>query len=294
MPPAAVLVTYSMTSPTPTLIWRPAEGLSTLKRRQVGGNVGASRSYTEQTLKQLFGSAAGRCAYPTCRRKIIFPATDVSTATITGDIAHIVAFADSGPRADKSVDMKQKNSFENLLLLCAACHRLVDGQPEEYPNEVLFAMKQDHLAWVDRNLESEMADIKFPELEVVCSRIISSELADSTPYIALPPPEKITNNQLGPSSAKKITMGLMQAPLVAGYIEKMITHVDPDFPARLIAGFRVEYDKHFHNGVRGDGLFALLELFAAGRGADFDRHAAGLAVLAHLFQMCDIFETTSA
>ncbi|MEU3100828.1 MULTISPECIES: hypothetical protein [Streptomyces] len=218
----------------------------------------------------------------------------MSTATITGDIAHIVAFADSGPRADKSVDMKQKNSFENLLLLCAACHRLVDGQPEEYTNEVLFAMKQDHLAWVDRNLESEMADIKFPELEVVCSRIISSELADSTPYIALPPPEKITHNQLGPSSAKKITMGLMQAPLVAGYIEKMITHVDPDFPARLIAGFRVEYDKHFHNGVRGDGLFALLELFAAGRGADFDRHAAGLAVLAHLFQMCDIFETTSA
>ncbi|MFD8107589.1 hypothetical protein [Streptomyces microflavus] len=154
-------------------------------------------------------------------------------------------------------------------------------------------MKIDHLDWVDRNLENEMSDIRFPELEVVCRRIISSELADSTAFNSLPPQDKISLNDLGPSSSKKITMGLMQAPLVANYLQSMVTHVDPDFPPRLIAGFRQEYDKHRRTGAKGDGLFVLLEHFAAGGSADFERHAAGLAVLAHLFQVCDIFETTS-
>jgi hypothetical protein len=153
-------------------------------------------------------------------------------------------------------------------------------------------MKQNHLDWVDETLASQMRDIKFPELEVVCSRIIDTELASSTGFQALPPADKIAVNNLGPKAAKKITLGLMQAPLVAGYIQSMVTHVDSEFPERLISGFRSEYDKHFARGVRGDGLFALLELFASGGTADFDRQAAGLAVLAHLFQVCDIFETT--
>ncbi len=253
----------------------------------------ASRSYSEQTIKQLFGSAAGRCAFPSCRRKLIHPATELSSTTIIGDIAHILAFSDEGPRADSSISGKDRNAFENLLLLCAACHRLVDGQPDDYPDEMLRAMKRDHLEWVDRNLENEMSDIKFPELEVVCSRIISSELAVSTSFKALPPREKISLNDLGPSSSKKITMGLMQAPLVADYLQSMATHVDADFPPRLIAGFRLEYDRHRSTGLKGDGLFVLMEHFAAGGSFDFERQAAGLAVLAHLFQVCDIFETTS-
>jgi hypothetical protein len=203
-----------------------------------------------------------------------------------------VAFSNEGPRADATVTEKARNTFENLLLLCAACHRLVDGQPADYPNDVLMAIKREHLDWVDANLENEMSSIKFPELEVVCSRIISSDLASSTAFNSLPPQDKIDLNHLGPSSSKKITMGLMQAPLVAEYLQSMVTHVDPDFPPRLIAGFRHEYDKHCSTGMKGDGLFILLEHFAAGGSSDFERHAAGLAVLAHLFQVCDIFETT--
>jgi hypothetical protein len=251
----------------------------------------ASRSYSEQTIKQLFGSAAGRCAFPACRKNVIYPATEVSSATITGDIAHIVAFSGDGPRASSA--NTGNNSADNLMLLCAACHRLVDGQPEEYPVDVLLAMKKLHLDWVDSSLESEMSNIKFPELEVVCTRIASSELAESTSYNSLPPLEKISLNNLGNSSAKKITMGLMQAPLVASYMQNMATHIDPDFPGRLIAGFRFEYDKYYGSGLSGDGLFVLMEHFASGGSPNFERHAAGLAVLAHLFQVCDIFEATS-
>lgn len=250
----------------------------------------ASRSYSEQTIKELFGSAAGRCSFPKCRKKVIHPATELSSTTITGDVAHIHPFSSDGPRAGSA--NSGNNSVENLMLLCAACHRLVDGQPEEYPVEVLLAMKKLHLDWVDMTLQSEMSNIKFPELEVVCTRIASSELADSTSYNSLPPKEKIKLNKLGIGSAKKITMGLMQAPLVASYMQNMATHIDPDFPKRLIAGFRSEYDRNYENGLTGDGLFVIMEHFASGGSPDFDRHAAGLAVLAHLFQVCDIFEAS--
>ncbi|MEV7801931.1 ABC-three component system protein [Microbispora sp. NPDC088329] len=250
-----------------------------------------SRSYSEQTIKQLFGLTAARCCFPTCRKRVVYPATELSGPTVTGDIAHIRAFSDGGPRADSSLDGKSRNKFENLLLLCAACHRLVDGQPEEYPDEILAAMKERHLDWVNSRLEREMSDIKFDELEVVCKKIISTSLADSSQMIAVPPEEKLTINGLSPRSAKKIQMGLMQAPQVASYLANMATYVDADFPRRLIAGFRAEYDKHWSNGLRGDALFLLIELFAAGGVQDFERHAAGLAVVSHLFQICDLFET---
>ncbi|MET9597426.1 HNH endonuclease signature motif containing protein [Streptomyces sp. NPDC006459] len=252
-----------------------------------------TRSYSEQTLKQLFGLSAGRCNFPTCRRKIIFPAVGESGPAVTGDIAHIVAFSDEGPRADLNLDIKKKNSFENLLLLCAACHRLVDAQPEQFPNEALRAMKQQHLEWVDSKLQSEMTSLAFPELEVVCKKIASSDVAYSTGLLSLPPREKIELNALGNTSAKKIMIGLMQAPLVASYVENMATHVDSDFPNRLIGGFRSEYGRHVDAGISGDGLFTLLELFASGGSSDFERQAAGLAVLAHLFQVCDIFRTAA-
>jgi hypothetical protein len=253
----------------------------------------SSRNYTEQTIKQLFGLTAARCCFPNCRKRLIFPATDLSHATVTGDIAHIHAFSNGGPRADSSLDNRSRNKFENLLLLCAACHRLVDGQPEEYPDEVLAAMKESHLDWVNTRLERELSDISFDELEMVCKLIISSSLADSSQLVAVPPKKKLDINGLGPRSSKKIQMGLMQAPQVEAYLSNMAIHVDVDFPRRLIAGFRDEYEKHWNKGLRGDGLFLLIELFAAGGVRNFERHAAGLAVISHLFQICDLFEAAT-
>lgn len=252
----------------------------------------AGRNYSEQTIKQLFGSAAGRCCFPTCRRSVIFPATEHSKTTITGDIAHIKAFSDSGPRSDASLDAKTRNEYDNLLLLCAACHRLVDGQPEEYPDDVLSAMKGKHLDWVNGRLATEMSNLDFSELEVICKAIASEAIAPSSGLIVVPPAKKMKANSLGRSSAKKIQMGLMQAPQVSSYLEKMAAYIDSEFPGRLVSGFRVEYEKCWASGLRGDNLFTMLEFFAAGDSRDFERHAAGLAVIAHLFQICDLFEKT--
>ncbi|GAA4182267.1 hypothetical protein GCM10022252_07910 [Streptosporangium oxazolinicum] len=135
-----------------------------------------------------------------------------------------------------------------------------------------------------------MNDISFAELDLICKRIISSSIAESTALLATPPAEKLALNGLGMRTEKKIRLGLMQAPQVSLFLTNMATHVDADFPARLVAGFRMEYQRWWEEGLRGDDLFLLIEMFATGGAQDFEKQAAGLAVIAHLFQVCDLFE----
>jgi hypothetical protein len=57
-----------------------------------------SRSYTDRTLKLLWGRAAGRCSIPECRVELIVEATEYDSIAIIGEIAHGAAASDAGPR----------------------------------------------------------------------------------------------------------------------------------------------------------------------------------------------------
>jgi len=112
----------------------------------------ASRSYSDQTLKLLWGRAAGRCAVSTCRVELYVEKTEHDPAVPIGDIAHMHAHGDSGPRAVQSLSAKQRNSYENLILLCKNCHARLDGQKNRNTVEVIQQIKFDHEAWVRASL----------------------------------------------------------------------------------------------------------------------------------------------
>jgi hypothetical protein len=59
------------------------------------------------------------------------------------EAAHIVAFRSDGPRGNE-VRPHDINSFDNLMLLCAECHHLIDTNPENYSVEELRAHKREH------------------------------------------------------------------------------------------------------------------------------------------------------
>jgi hypothetical protein len=50
-----------------------------------------TRSYLDSDLKILWGQAAGRCAFPNCRRELIQDETTMDPKRVIGKIAHIVA-----------------------------------------------------------------------------------------------------------------------------------------------------------------------------------------------------------
>lgn len=112
----------------------------------------AARSYSDQTLKLLWGRAAGRCAVPACRVELYADKTEYDPIVAIGDIAHLHSHSDSGPRAISALSTKQRNDYENLILLCKSCHARVDGQKNSNTVAVIRQLKQNHEAWVRASL----------------------------------------------------------------------------------------------------------------------------------------------
>jgi hypothetical protein len=110
------------------------------------------RGYKDQTLKLLWGRAAGRCSAPWCRVNLIAEETDYDPAVPIGEIAHVEAAADGGPRANSALSREQRDSYENLILLCAHCHARFDRQEKSHSVEAIRRLKQDHEAWVKASL----------------------------------------------------------------------------------------------------------------------------------------------
>jgi hypothetical protein len=83
--------------------------------------------------------------------------TPKGRSSLNGHVAHIVAAEDDGPRADPTLDVSARNAEPNLLLLCFKHHEQVDDHPDEFPVDVLVAMKRAHEEWVAERIQSPNA-----------------------------------------------------------------------------------------------------------------------------------------
>jgi hypothetical protein len=115
-------------------------------------NQKSGRNYSPRTIKILWGRAAGRCAVPTCRVELFAEATDYDPVVVIGEIAHIEAASDSGPRGNKSKVRKDRDEYDNLILLCKNCHARLDGQKNTNSVEYIRQLRNDHEAWVRNSL----------------------------------------------------------------------------------------------------------------------------------------------
>ncbi|MFF5174175.1 hypothetical protein ACFY3U_16235 [Micromonospora sp. NPDC000089] len=258
-----------------------------------GRTISSRRSYSTRTLKILFALSGGCCAFPGCRLLLVDRRHDVSNPANLTNIAHIRGAADDGPRADPALSHAERDAYPNLMLLCPTHHKLVDDHPDRYPVAVLLAYKAQLEEWVRARLTAAMVTVTSAELDVVCKHLVAGGPLPSTPLRAVPTEEKLRHNGLGEPSRLRLTLGLAQSPLVAEYLQNMAAAVDPRFPGNLRHAFVREYERLWAEGLRGDSLFVALSEFAGGEGTtagDLPRQAAGLAVLSHLFSVCDVFE----
>lgn len=92
-----------------------------------------------QTLRQLYILSGNMCAMPDCTTLLID-----KDGTWIGEVAHIYAASDGGPRANSSLSSEDRRKFENLILLCSKCHKRIDSDVERYPAEKLFQIKKEH------------------------------------------------------------------------------------------------------------------------------------------------------
>lgn len=250
-----------------------------------------SRKYPQAYVKILYGLAAARCAFPGCRKEVVLEATTTDKTKQIGKIAHIVAHSDNGPRSDSSYPKDKLDSYENWVLLCPTCHDTVDAHENRYTVAYLRKLKVDHEAWVQDTLNESMSQISFAELEVAVNGI-SAQQALNPPegFSVITPDEKIKKNQLSDTTRQMIAMGLMQAHQVKTYLEH-VEQVDSGFIHRLIGGFQAKYRTLIQDSeLNNDAVFEELLNHASSKGVDFKTRAAGLALLSHLFETCEVFE----
>ncbi|TYL81272.1 hypothetical protein [Bradyrhizobium cytisi] len=95
---------------------------------------------TLAVMKRLFAHSGNCCAFPRCEIPI------VHEATIIGQTCHIRAARPGGARFDPNQSTQDRHGFDNLILLCANHHTIVDDDPEAYTVARLVKMKAEHEA----------------------------------------------------------------------------------------------------------------------------------------------------
>ncbi|MDU9408774.1 HNH endonuclease signature motif containing protein [Pseudomonas sp. zfem001] len=95
-----------------------------------------------RAIKKLYALSAGRCNI--CRTQLFEGDIHI------GEMAHVIAKSLLGPRGKSLIE--SRDSYENLILLCANHHIEVDQNPEKYTTEKLHSIKRNHENFVRTSL----------------------------------------------------------------------------------------------------------------------------------------------
>lgn len=150
------------------------------------------RYYSNATIAALMTLARGGCYWPDCNVPTIRMINGAPKLNL--EIAHIRAFEEGGKRFDPTWPVKERNSFDNLILLCNPHHEEVDGPDSaKYPVEVLLGWKHAHeadgvdaLAGLGELTKSELSEMIATAQSEVVDRIgpALDEFAKTAPELA--------------------------------------------------------------------------------------------------------------
>lgn len=133
----------------------------------------------------------------------------------------------------------------------------------------------------------DMHELRFENVQEVLDNI--AQQAPSLSQDMRPvPPDKLKFNRLSEDVQNLLTWGMQKADLVENFFN---THPDPQYGDNIAMAFNKEYKNCKELGMEADTIFFELQKFAGGQDRKPPRYdAAVFAVLAYLFEQCEIFE----
>ena len=119
-------------------------------------------SIREKDIKILWSESGGRCSFPECDAKLTEGDKENIPAHTLGQMAHIKGEKLGSNRHDPSQNSIERNSYQNLILLCAHHHTIIDKPENEelYSVEVLLGMKDEHEAFIASRLLGDFVNSK--------------------------------------------------------------------------------------------------------------------------------------
>lgn len=178
-------------------------------------------------IKLLWGRAAGLCSNPSCRADLT-KILESGTGYVIGEMAHLIAHAEGGPRGRAGGG---SDEYVNLILLCPTCHTHIDKAPEgEFAEELLLNWKKTH----ENEIGSRGARVTFESFEVlkeaVCKKLMENrrifELYGPHSKIAQTDPE---SNAVEIWKARKISKILPNNREIVNLIEANIALLAGEF-----------------------------------------------------------------
>jgi hypothetical protein len=115
---------------------------------------------TNKSIKLLWSNAAGVCSFSGCNEKLTVEQAESVAPYTLGEMAHIKGNKPGSNRYDHSQSDLERDSYENLILLCPTHHSLID-KPEnedEYSVKRLLEMKIEHEKYISNRLKCEVIE----------------------------------------------------------------------------------------------------------------------------------------
>lgn len=113
----------------------------------------AKTTIPNKVANALWARAGGFCQYRGCPDYLVGDLIAGHEDGTFGFLAHIVADSPDGPRGDEIRSALLAKRLENLMLMCARHHKLIDvDAPEDHPETLLLAMKAEHERRIARNV----------------------------------------------------------------------------------------------------------------------------------------------
>lgn len=141
-------------------------------------------SIKESIQLKLWLKAGGLCSFHGCQEPLNYDSLTLHETNFS-NIAHIVAFSEDGPRGKHPLPAARRNDYDNLMLVCTHCHKLIDSKENEhkFPADLLHSYKhvheeqigfarelvqkrsKTHLVRCRANIQNEMVQISLEEIQ---------------------------------------------------------------------------------------------------------------------------------
>lgn len=110
---------------------------------------------SDKSIKLLWSNSAGRCSFSQCNERLTVAEAAGYAPYTLGEMAHIKGDKPGSNRYDENQSAKERDSYENLILLCPTHHTLIDKaeNEERYTVEMLHEMKEEHETTIANRLD---------------------------------------------------------------------------------------------------------------------------------------------
>lgn len=114
------------------------------------------KTIPQSILRRLYAHSGNRCAFPECHAPLF-----EENGLLTGECCHIEAYSPQGARFNNRQTDEERNSYDNLVLMCPRHHKIIDNDTANYTVERIKEIKYSHeMAYSAENLELDVKQIE--------------------------------------------------------------------------------------------------------------------------------------